>query len=234
MSTAAVGLLIVLLQCEAFGAQPAMELPSPPDFDQSAITVAAEAFSGEWAKWRSADAGLEQRALRIPMPQARPLVQHAFDGYLDVLEKRRAYSDAVAAYVDRSRAAPNPRQTVVTLGAVFEDHVQLLGLNQNVLAAKLADLRDTPQWISIRRAVRAESAEAFSLQTARRSEVPVVLTLRHPPPPSPISSELYRDSERQVSEVLRRLWTQYYQALVDAAEYGHSTHPLRTAQAPGS
>jgi hypothetical protein len=224
-----VGLLIVLLQFGSLRAQPAPELPAPPDFDQSAITAAAEALSGAWAKWRGVDAGLEQRVFRIPVPEARQTVQRAFDGYLGVLDKRRAYSDAVSAYIDQSRAEPRPRQVVVTLGAVFEDHVQLLGCNLKVLEEKMGALRDAPQWISIRRGVRDESAEAFQLQSARRSAVPVDLSLRRSPPASPISSLLYRDSERQVADVLRRLWTRYYQTLVDAAEPGHPPRPLRTS-----
>lgn len=227
-----VGLLIVLLQFGSLRAQPAPELPAPPDFDQSAITAAAEALSGAWAKWRGVDAGLEQRVFRIPVPEARQTVQRAFDGYLGVLDKRRAYSDAVSAYIDQSRAEPRPRQVVVTLGAVFEDHVQLLGCNLKVLEEKLGALRDAPQWISIRRGVRDESAEAFQLQSARRSAVPVDLSLRRSPPASPISSLLYRDSERQVADVLRRLWTRYYQTLVDAAEPGHPPRPLRPPRVP--
>jgi hypothetical protein len=228
----AVGLLIVLLQCGALGAQPAPELPAPPDFDEGTIIAAAEALSGAWTKWRSVDAGLEQRVFRIPISEARQTVQRAFDGYLGVLDKRRTYSDAVSAYIDQSRAEPRPRQVVVTLEAVFEDHVQWLGLNLNVLEAKLGALRDAPQWIAIRRSVRDERAEAFSLQSARRSEVPVDLSLHRSPPANLISSLLYRDSERQVAGVLRRLWTRYYQALVDAAEQGRPPRPLRTVPAP--
>jgi hypothetical protein len=229
-----VGLLIVLLQFGGSATQPAPEPPAPPDFDQSAITTAAEALSGAWVRWRSVDAGLEQRVFRIPMPEARKTVQQAFDGYLGVLDTRRAYSDAVSAYIDQSRAEPHPRQVVVTLGAVFEDHVQLLGFNLNVLEAKLGALRDASQWIAIRRSVRDESAEAFQLQSARRSEVPVDLSLHRSAPVTLISSLLYRDSERQVADVLRRLWTRYYQALVDAAEQGHPPRPLRTVPAGAS
>lgn len=228
------GLLIVLLQFPALRAQPAPELPAPPDFDQSAIRTAAEALSGAWAKWRTVDAGLERRVFRVPLPEARQNVQRAFDGYLAVLDKRRVYSDAVSAYIDQSRAEPRPRLVVVTIGIVFEEHVQLLGLNLHALEAKLGALRDAPQWIAIRRSVRDESAEAFRLQSARRSEVPVDLSLRRSPPASLISSLIYSDSERQIADVLRRLWTRYYQALVDASEQGHPARPLRTVLPMGA
>ena len=223
----AAGLIFVLIEAAALRAQSAPAAPAPPDFDQNSISTAAEALAGAWAKWKSADAGLEQRVFRIPATEARPAVQRALDGYLAVLDKRRAYSDAVSAYIDQSRAEPRPRQVVVTLGTVFEDHVQLLGFNLHLLEGKLGALRDAPQWISLRRAVRDESAEAFNLQSTRRSDVPVELSLHRSQPPNLISSLLYRDSERQVADVLRRLWTRYYQALVDAAEPGHPPQPLR-------
>lgn len=230
----AIALLMVLLPLRVWGARPAQDPPAPPDFDEDAIARTVEALSAAWVKWRSADAGLEQRIFRIPAVDARPAVQHALDEYLGVLEKRRAYSEAVSAYIDRSRAEPRPRQVVVTLGAVFEDHVQLLGFNLNLLEARLGALRDAPQWLAIRRSVRDETAEAFNLQSARRSEVPVELSLHRAQPENLISSLLYRDSERQVVEVLRRLWTRYYQALVDATEPGHPPRALHAAPSGGA
>jgi len=60
------------------------------------------------------------------------------------------------------------------------------------------------------------------------------LSLRRSPPASLISSLIYSDSERQIADVLLRLWTRYYQALVDAAEQGQPARPLRTVPPPGA
>jgi hypothetical protein len=220
-------LLGLFLQFQALRAQPAPELPGPPDFDQGAIVAAANGLSSAWTKWESIDAGLERRVFRMPIQQARQIVQRVFDGYLEILEKRRTYSATVSAYIDQSRTNPRPRQAVVAIGPIFEDHVQLLGANLNILERKLAAMRDSPHWIAIRRAVRTESGEAFRLQSARRSNVPLDLSPGHSRQEQLISSQIYRDSEGEVTEVLRRLWTAYYQALVDAVEQTGGTRPLR-------
>jgi len=224
--------LWILLCLGAHAAQSPEAPPAPPDFDETPIVTTAEAISAAWAKWKRVDAGLEQRIFHISPAEARPAVQHALDQYLDIIDKRRTYSDAVSAYIDRSRAEPRPRQTVVSIGAVFQDHVQLLGFNLTLLEAKLGALRDAPQWMAIRRGVKEETAEAFNLQSTRRAEVPVDLSLRRAQPATLISTLIYRDSENQVVDVLRRLWTRYYQALVDATEPRRPAKPLRTGPPP--
>ena len=221
------GLLIILLSLPVLAASGTEVPPVPPDFDDSAIIKATEALARAWAEWKIADGGLELRFLRERPQEARLDVERAWEGYLGVLDKRHAYSEAVSAYIDRCRAEPRPRQTIVTIGAVFEDHVQLLGFNLSLLEARLGALRDAPQWIAIRRSLRDETAEVFSLQSKRRSEVPLELSLHHTQPAVLISSLLYSDSERQVADRLRGLWAKYYQALSDAVEPGRPAKPLR-------
>ena len=209
-------LAILLLGAGALCAQQPKDLPPPPDFSQTPVTTAADAMVRAWAKWKTADAGLEQRLWHLPTAEARGLLQRASAEYREFLEKRQAYSEAVAAYTRQSTAETRPQQPVVTLGAVYEDQVQLLGLNLNLLAEKLDTLREAPAWLSIRRAVRAEMADAFKLQSSRRSQVPLDLSLKRPQSVSLMPTPAYRDSERQVAEVLGHLWTSYYAALIEA------------------
>lgn len=209
-------LAALLLGAGALAAQEPKDLPPPPDFSQTTVATAADATVRAWAKWKAADAGLEQRLSRLPMAEARDLVQRASTAYREFLERRRAYSEAVTAYIGQSTAETRPRQPAVTLGAVYEDQVQLLGVNLNLLTEKLDTLRDGPAWISIRRAVRADMADAFKLQSLRRAEVPLDLSLKRPQSVSLMPAPVYRDSERQVAEVLGRLWTRYYEALIEA------------------
>jgi hypothetical protein len=205
-----------LLGAGALSAQQPKDLPTPPNFSQTAVATAADAMVQAWAKWKAADAGLEQRLLRLPTAETRDLVQRASAGCREFLEKRRAYSEAVTAYIGQSMAETRPRQPVVTLGAVYEDQVQLLGVNLNLLTEKLDTLRDAPAWIAIRRAVRADMADAFKLQSSRRAEVPLDLSLKRPQSVSIMPAPVYRDSEHQVAEVLGLLWTRYYAALIEA------------------
>jgi hypothetical protein len=92
----------------------------------------------------------------------------------------------------------------------------MLGVNLNLLSEKLDALRDSPAWVAIHRAVRAEMADAFKLQSSRRAEIPLDLSLTRPESMSPMPTPAYRDSERQVAEILGRLWARYYQALTEA------------------
>jgi hypothetical protein len=210
-------LLLVLLS-GPLGAQHSRDLPPPPDFSQSALVTAVDALTASWAAWRSADAGLEQRVFRIPMREARGMIEHAWGAYREFLDKRRVYSEALVAYIDEGPAQPRSGQKIVTLAAVYQDQIQLLGVNLEVLQDKLDALRNTAEWVSIRRHVQAESMQAFQLLSSRRSEMPLDLSLKRPEPVSMMSSLAYRDSERQTTEALDRLWTRYYQALVDSVE----------------
>jgi hypothetical protein len=213
----AVCLLLVLLS-GPLGAQQPRDLPPPPDFLQSSLVVAVNALTVSWGAWRSADAGLEQRVFRIPMREARGMIEQAWGAYREFLDKRRVYSEALARYIDEGHAQPQSGQKIVTLGAVYQDQIQLLGVNLEVLQGKLDALRNTAEWVSMRRQVQAESMQAFQLLSSRRAEMPLDLSLKRPEPVSMMSSSVYRDSERQTAEALDRLWTRYYQALVDSVE----------------
>ena len=208
---------VAVFQAGALEAQPPRQ-PTPPDFSQPAITTTVEQLVAEWNRWNRETQGIEQRLFRLPMSEARDLLQHALGAYQEFLAKRHAYSEAVASYIERSRAEPRARQTPVALGTVYEDQILTLGLNLDAVQARLDSMREAPEWISIRRAVQPETTQAMKLQSARRSEMPLDLSLTAAQNASPMSALIYRDSERQLEEELLRLWTRYYQSLADAAE----------------
>ena len=55
-------------------------------------------------------------------------------------------------------------------------------------------------------------------RSARRDEIPVELPFSPAEPPRRLSVIVYRDSELQARELVERIWTHYYQALVDELE----------------
>jgi hypothetical protein len=152
------------------------------------------------------------------MREARGMIEQAWGGYHEFLDKRRIYSEALVSYIDEGHTQPQSGQKIVTLGAVYQDQIQLLGVNLEVLQGKLDALRNTPEWVSIRRQVQAESTQTFQLLSSRRSEMPLDLSLKRAEPVSMITASVYRDSEHQTTEALDHLWTRYYQALVDSVE----------------
>jgi hypothetical protein len=210
---------LLLLFAPALAAQQA--LPAPPDFSQDPIARAARDFAAAWTQWRSGDTGIEQKIYQLPMADARDLLQRSLGRYLDVLDARRAYSEALAAYIDSSRLQPRPGQPVATVEVVYRDQIDLLGVNLSVLQEKLDALRASNDWVAIRRAAQPGRTDLLALQSSRRADMPEDLSLDspdHPRAPNAIAGQLYRDSEAKLLDSLEKLWTRYYQSLEDAVE----------------
>jgi hypothetical protein len=73
--------------------------------------------------------------------------------------------------------------------------------------------------VRIRRAVQPDRDAILKLQAALRAQAePQDLAIGSSPTLAWMASVAYRESERQLAEILRRLWTHYYQALVDGLE----------------
>ena len=220
-----------LCRCALFGAavvsqagllygQDAGKLSPPPDFSQPATAAAAQEVVATWTRWMRVGRESEQDVLRQPMGEARQSLQRRLGDFQDFLDSRRAYSEAVVAYLERSRVEPRPGQSVVTLAELCQDHVYELGMHLTALRAKLSALREFPEWTSVRRSVQPESDMAFKLQSERMSEMPVELSLVDSRPAEAVSLLVYRNLEREFMDQLGRLWTRYYQALADAVEQG--------------
>jgi hypothetical protein len=228
-------LFSVLFFVRALAAQ--QNLPPPPDFSQDSIIRAAEEVSGAWSKWKAGDADLEQRIYRLPMAEARVLLQRSLGRYLDFIEGRRAYSEAVVNYMETSRLQPRPNQPVVTMEAVYRDHIELLGVNLAVLQQKLDALRASNDWVAIRRAVQPERTATLALQSSRRDDMPLDFSADspdHPASPSAMPALAYRDAESKLMEAMEKLWTRYYQALADAVEQKTSgSAPLTAMRGSG-
>jgi hypothetical protein len=208
---------IVAAACAA-GAQGPSRFSPPPDFSQSAITAAAESLAVAWNLWTRTAQDMERQVLQLPMSDARDSIGRALGRYLDFLDKRNDYSEAVLSYIEECRLHPNPRQPLVTREEVFEDQARLIGANVMALHGKLNSLKDSAEWTAVYLGVQEETDRALKLQSQRRSEVPLDLSLDSPKPPSPISSLVYRVAERELREELQRLWTGYYQVLVNTIE----------------
>jgi hypothetical protein len=211
-------LIVAFLTVRMAGAQEPGRFPQPSDFSQRTITPAAEELTGAWNAWTRTGRDLEQRVFRVPMSEARDLIQRTLGRYLNFLDKRSDYGDAVLVYVEQCRLRPNPRQPLVTMEEVYEEQARLIGANVIALHEKLRALKDSPEWTSVYAGSRAETDRALRLQSSRRSEIPPDFSLSPAKPPSLVSSLLYRSSEREIREQLRKLWSGYYQALVDAVE----------------
>jgi len=210
-------IVIVAAACAA-RAQEQGRFSPPPDFSQSAITAAAESLAVAWNLWSRTGQNMERQVLQLPMSESRDLIGRASGRYLDFLDKRNDYSEAVLAYIEECRLHPNPRQPLVTKEDVYEDQARLIGANVLALHGKLNLLKDSPEWTPVYLGVQEETDRALKLQSQRRSEVPLDLSLDSPKPPSPVSSLVYRVAERELREELQRLWTGYYQVLVDTIE----------------
>jgi hypothetical protein len=198
--------------------QEAAKLSSPPDFYQGSIGAAADEVVAAWARWRKADQELEQHVFRQPMGEGREMLRRALGNFREFLDKRRSYSESVLAYLDKRRTEPRPGQPVVTLAEVYQDHIYELGMHLASVRERLSALREYPEWTQVRRGIQPESDLAFKLQSSRRSEMPVELSLGDARPPAVITSLAYRNLDQQFMDQLNRLWTRYYQALADALE----------------
>ncbi len=193
-------------------------LEAPPDYAQPLIAASAEKVAGAWVQWSQAVKGLEERAFQLPMADARLLVQQALAAYLDFLDSRRTYNQALSTHIEKQRAAAPRGEPVVTQSAVYQDQVVLLGVNLNMLQSKLEALRNSADWVAMRRNVRPERDEVGKLQDLRRSQIPPDFSFGNSAPAPVISPLAYLDSESQVSAALRKLWTRYYQLLIDSVE----------------
>ena len=210
--------IVIFLMVSVVCGQQSGRVPQPPDFSQRAITSAAEELNGAWKAWTRTGRDLEQRVFRIPMSEARDLIQRVLGRYFDFLDKRSDYGDAVLAYVEQCRLHPSPRQPLVTVAEVYEEQARLIGANVIALHERRNSLRDSPAWTSVYAGSQMETDRALRLQSSRRSEIPLDLSLSSARPAGLMSSLLYRSSERELREELLKLWSGYYQALVDAVE----------------
>lgn len=208
-------LAIALLACCSSTAQ---EPQASPTFSEDSIIGPAATVSRAWGVWRQQDRGLEQKIFRLPMADARTILQQSLGSYLNYLDARRAYADAVARYIDKLRDDPRPNQPIVAADAVYLNEIEVMGVNMAALQERLAALKENPDWIEIRRAVQAESSRLLSLQSARRAEVPLDLSLHRSQTVAPISSVVFRNAEREMVQAQEDLWKRYYQALIDSIE----------------
>jgi hypothetical protein len=211
--------LLLLLGSGFLAAQDDPGVALPPDFSQEPIQTCAGGVLDAWKKWTANSKGLEERAFSLPMAEARELAGRALGDYLEFLERRNAYGQAVAAYIERPRAAHGPSGAVVSEAGISQDQILLLAASLGALQTKLHALRDTADWVRIRRAVQPDRDAILKLQAALRAQAePQDLAIGSSPTLAWMASVAYRESERQLAEILRRLWTHYYQALVDGLE----------------
>jgi hypothetical protein len=201
-----------------FARLPAQQLQPPPDFSQPAVAKAAEDVSAAWTAWLGADKGMEQRIFRMPMTEARDVLQHSLGVFLDFVDKRRAYAASVVAYLERARTEPRPGPTPVALPAVYQDQIQALGASLTTLQQRLEGLRGFSEWAAILQAVQPERGRALQMRTVLRAAIPADLSIRSTRSPAAVSILAYRDSERQLADQIERLWKQYYNALEAAVE----------------
>ena len=210
---------------------------SAQDYGQPNIQAAAEAMSAARASWRNKGKGLEERIFRIPMSEARDRVQRVYWECLAYVDKRRAYSAAVADYVESYHVETDSDKRAVYQEDAIQDQLDTLGESAAELQARLDSLREAPDWPRIRRAVQAERGQAMALQSKWREEMPQDLTITGATQakPTPVSAIVYRDAQRELSDLLQRMWSKYYQALADAinANSAASVPLLTTRTAEG-
>jgi chorismate mutase len=190
----------------------------PFDYNDAAIGAAADGAMNAWVAWQRGDRDLERDVLKAAMADARARIQRSFSALLNYLEKRKAYSESVAAYIEHYRPETTNRKPVVTIETVNREQLGLFRATLANVQAREDSLRDSPEWGTIRRKVAPDTSELAGVQSARRAELPIDLPFSQAEPPRQLSSIVYRDSERQLRDVLQKLWTHYYQALDDAAE----------------
>jgi hypothetical protein len=209
---------VAVTQAGLIPGQEAAKLSAPPDFYQGSIGAAADEVVAAWARWRKADLELEQHVFRQPMGEGREMLRRALGNFRGFLDKRRSYSEAVLAYLDKRRTEPRPGQPAVTLAEVYQDHIYELGMHLASVRERLRALREYPEWTQVRRGIQPESDLAFKLQSSRRAEMPLELSLGEARPPAVVTPLAYRNLDQQFMDQLNRLWTRYYQALADALE----------------
>ncbi|MDR3718717.1 MAG: hypothetical protein P4K98_07935 [Bryobacteraceae bacterium] len=172
---------------------------------------------------------MERRLSRQPMGEGREALRRGLGNFREYLDKRRTYSDAVLAYLDKRRAEPGPGHPAVTSAEVYRDHIYELGMHLAALRERLSALREFPEWTQVRRSIQQESDLAFKLQSSRRAEMPVELSLGELRPPAAVTPLSYRNLDQGLMVQLDRLWTRYYQALDDALEQKPGGAPLTPA-----
>jgi hypothetical protein len=204
--------------------QDAQRLPPPPSFLQDGVAARADEEGRAWERWGRADRKLEQHIFPLPMAEGREQLRRSLGAYLDFLAARGAYAESVAAYIERSGSSARAIESMPE-EAACQDQIGLLGANLALLRERIASLRGTPEWLAIRRGTQAQDNQARKLQTGLRENSDIAAPSATPRPAAGVLALAYRDSEREVAETLRGLWTAYYQALADAVAQ-KATPPL--------
>jgi hypothetical protein len=168
---------LCLAACSAVRAQ---DLAPAPDYSDSGVIEGSEQASNAWKTWMRGDRDLEKDVLAASMSDARDRVQRSFSALLVFVDKRRIYGERVASYIELYRPETAGRKPVVTLESVNRDQIQLLGLTLSLVQSRLDALRDTPVWVTVRRAVQADRSDILALQGSRREEIPIDLPLSGP------------------------------------------------------
>ena len=138
-------------------------LPQAPDYSDSAVTEGAEQANSAWNAWVRGDRDLEHEVVSAPMGEARERIQRSFSAFLNFIDKRRIYGERVAGYIERYRPETAGRKPFVTAATVNRDQLELLGVSLAAVQARLDSLRDTSVWVTVRRAVQADTSETMTL-----------------------------------------------------------------------
>jgi hypothetical protein len=194
----------------------AQDLSQPPDYSDPAIASAADSAIKAWRDWQRGDRNLEKEVFALPMSDARARIQKSLSASLNYLDKRKAYVESVAAYIEHYRA--ETRKPYVSIDMVDSEELDLLGTSLANVQTRLDALRDSPAWAAIRRSVQSDTVEIAGTQRARRADIPIDLPLGAPERTRPLSVIVYHDSEHQIAGSLEHLWTHYYQSLDNAVE----------------
>ncbi len=213
----------------------AQELAPPPDYGDNTINVLAEETAKAWQAWQRLDRDIEQNAFQLAMVDGRETIQRSLSALLNYLGKRKAYSEGVAKYIEQFRPEASARKPIVAVETVSREQLELLGATLTDVQARLKRLTDSPDWSRIRRSVVADTSGIDNLRKNLRNQIPLDLPLSKPEPPHQMSVIVYRDSERQIAELLEKLWTDYYQALDNAVERKpDGAKPLMVSTNPAS
>lgn len=190
-------------------------LPPSPGFRIDAAIPRADQMAAAWAKWDSADRDLEAGVFQLPMAEAQQTLGRSLGLFLDFMDARGSYAEAVAARIEKGYHASGA--TIVTLDLVFTDEIAILGANVAALQDRLALLRGSPDWLDVRRNVLSDLDRALERQSVLRKEMLAASPVQSDGPAEAISAREYRECERLLAESLTKLWTGYYQALAAAA-----------------
>jgi hypothetical protein len=208
----------LVLAAALSGIAPSAAQAPAQDYAQPGIQAAAEAMDAARSNWRNAGKGMEEQVFRLPMSEARDRVQRVYWECMAYVEKRRAYSAEVAAYIESYHVETDSDKRAVYQEDAIQDQLEALGESAAELQHKLDSLREAPDWPRIRRAIQAERNQAMALQARWREEMPQDLSISSSTQtrPTPISAIVYRDSQKELGDLLERMWSKYYQALSDA------------------